>query len=102
MWGPVPTWLPQEQIDEIFELYPSSEERSRYLIGLLVDRNTERIRLWRATWETLELPFGWFVESGTGTRPDFSDPEIIDFGQTLRLGAYEVGATALLCHSDRE
>lgn len=38
----------------------------------------------------------WFEPSGTGTRPDFNDIEIIDHGGTIRLGEYEASVDKLL------
>lgn len=35
------------------------------------------------------IPFDWF-EANPTAKPDFGDIEVIDEGQTLRLGEYEV------------
>jgi hypothetical protein len=37
-----------------------------------------------------------FPLSGDGTEADFNDVEIIDCGQTIRLGKYEVAVDALI------
>lgn len=48
----------------------------------------------------IKIPFGWFnPHSKPSVYPDFSDVEVIDYGQTLRLGNYEVAADVLLKYS---
>jgi hypothetical protein len=41
--------------------------------------------------DEVEVPFSWFEASGNSA-PNFGDLEVIDHGQTIRLGDYEVRA----------
>jgi hypothetical protein len=42
------------------------------------------------------IPLVWFTPSGDGTTPDLHNISIIDGGQTLCLGKYEVSCDAIL------
>jgi len=70
------------------------------LIGGVVDPGSETITFWRGNLEPLTVPFSAFQPSGTGTRPNFDDFEIIDTGQTVRLGDYEAAVDAILYEYD--
>lgn len=41
--------------------------------------------------DQVEIPFSWFKANGKDA-PNFGDVEIIDDGQTIRLGKYEADA----------
>jgi hypothetical protein len=42
------------------------------------------------------IPFSWFKSTPEGPEPDFYDFEIIDSGQTIRLGYYEAASDTIL------
>ena len=50
----------------------------------------------------LDVPFSIFKPTGNGIEPDFDDIEIIDDGQTLRLGKYEAIFDSVLYECDKE
>jgi hypothetical protein len=50
----------------------------------------------------LVVPLSLFAPRPTGPKPDFSDFEVIDSGQTIRLGQYEAAADAVLYEFDPE
>ena len=41
--------------------------------------------------DVVEVPFSWFEASGNSA-PNFADLEVVDHGQGVRLGDYEVHA----------
>lgn len=51
---------------------------------------------------SLVVPFSWFVARPNGPKPDFADFEVIDSGQTIKLGGYEAAADAVLYEFDAE
>ncbi len=91
-------FLSPEELDEAL----SAENRADLFIGGSVDENTKTITLWRGNLEAIVIPFSAFPSSGDGTRPDFSDFGVTDYGQTIRLGKYEAAADAILYEFDRE
>jgi DNA-binding Xre family transcriptional regulator len=78
----------------------SADNRADLFIGGSVDRSTETVALWRGNLEVLTVPFSAFPESGDGVRPDFGRLAFADGGQTIRLGAYEAAADAVLYEYD--
>ncbi len=54
----------------------------------------------RGNLEMLQAPLSSFSISGNGTKPDFSDFEIIDYGSALRFGEYESSVDAVLYEND--
>jgi len=78
----------------------SAEARGSLLVGAAVARLPRSVVLYRGNLDTLVVPFSWFSPRPGGPRPDFTDVEVIDHGQTLRLGAYEAATDALLYEFD--
>ena len=67
----------------------------RYLIvAITVDQGSELIACCFGDGSVCEFPFNYFTPSGTDT-PDFKDVSILDYGQTLRFGTYEVATDEL-------
>lgn len=86
--------LPEEQIEEI----QTSDNAENLVIEMFVDHDEQKIILFfGGTTEQYgaEYSFDVFEPSGNGTIPDFTDAEIIDFGQSLRFGKYEAAVDSL-------
>ncbi|MCK5690087.1 helix-turn-helix domain-containing protein [Myxococcota bacterium] len=88
-------------LEEVLEIL-SSDKRGDYFIGGRVDHEDSVLILNRGDFESLVVPFSFFKPGGDGTRPDFSDFEVIDFGQALRLGEYEATTDVILYHFDAD
>jgi hypothetical protein len=73
------------------------EHPEDFFVGVAADVYDEVVLLYRGNLERLIVPFDSFRKSSRKARPDFSEPEVIDCGQTVRLGAdYEAAADAIL------
>lgn len=57
------------------------------------------LMFYRGNLERLVVPKSWFKKSGSNA-PDFNDLEIIDYGQTVRLGRFEAAVDAILYDHD--
>lgn len=77
--------LPEEDLLQILRGGADS-----YLIGAMSQEGQVRV-LWSDLREQA-IPYDWFTST---TEPDFTDVEVIDWGQTLRLGPFEADVTAL-------
>ena len=88
--------LPLEEITEILAS-PDSED---YFIGGIVDQENRSVILYRGNLEPITLPLSWFEAGPNSPQPDPGDFEIIDFGQTVRLGKFEAGTDAILYEFD--
>jgi hypothetical protein len=71
-------------------------------VGGAVDSDDKALVLYRGSLERLVVPFSWFRARPHGARPDFSDFEVVDHGQTVRLGNYEASADTILYEFDRD
>ena len=89
-------FLPDDDLVEVL----GSPHPDEYLIGGVVDRDDNAVVLFRGNLDRLVVPLAWFKSSGDGTRPDADDFEIIDSGQTIRLGPYEAATSAVLYEFD--
>lgn len=89
-------WLPLEELTEA----KSSPGYRDLILGGAVDRGSSTITLVRGDLTRLTLPFTFFTDVPATVKPDFDDLEVIDFGQTLRLGEYEAEADAILYEVD--
>ena len=69
-------------------------------LGASVFERDRLLVLTRGDLSHVAVPFDWFEPSGDTTRPDFSDAQVIDWGQTLRLGKYEAAMDAILYQFD--
>ena len=86
-------------VDELVEVLGASR-RADYLVGIAVDRTNGLVLLYRGNLETLLVPFSWFEASNGGTRPDFSDFGLVEYGQAVHFGSYEAATSAILCDFD--
>jgi hypothetical protein len=78
----------------------STPERADYFIGGTSAPASRVLLLFRGDFEPLVVPYSWFKARPGGPRPDFEDFEVIDSGQTLRLGEYEAATDAILYEFD--
>jgi hypothetical protein len=90
--------LPDDELIEVI----SSPSRQDLLLGAATDREARAIVVLRGNLEPVVVPFAWFRSPRGGPVPDFANPEIVDGGQTIRLGPYEAATDALLFEIDRE
>lgn len=60
-----------------------------------VDFATGHVHLVRLDDTVIIAPFSEFTTSGTGISPDFTRPEIIDYGATVRFGKYEAASDSI-------
>ena len=77
----------------------SIQERGRLIIGGMIDPDAERVFFLRGDGKTLIAHFNWFTPNPK-YKPDFNNLEIIDYGQTIKLGTYEVAARTILLDLD--
>jgi DNA-binding Xre family transcriptional regulator len=89
------------RLEELAEVF-ASPNRDEFFIGGIVDRKDGVVVLYRGNMEPLLVPVTWFEPSGNGVEPDFTDFEVTDFGQTIRLGPYEAAGDAILYEFDLE
>jgi hypothetical protein len=89
--------LPDEQIVDLL----TDEFPGDYFIGGLYDDKDEVVLLYRGNLESVALPLSWF-EPNELTEPEPSELQIIDWGQTVQLGEYEVGADTILYEHDAD
>lgn len=71
-----------------------SEERHRLFIAGRVYFDEGVVVLITGKLEVVRVPFSWFTP--TNIAPNFKDFDIIDCGQTVRLGYYEASTEAVL------
>jgi hypothetical protein len=93
-------WLPKDELSEV--LFDSSIDRSEFFIAAASDAITRTLSLVRGDCQTVVVPFSFFEPSGDGTKPDFSNVCVTDFGRTVSLGDYEASADAILYEADRD
>ena len=87
--------------DELLEVL-AAPNASDLFIGGQVDAEAGVLLLFRGDLGSLVVPLGNFEPTASGPRPDPSRFEIIDHGQTIKLGAYEASAEAVLYEVDPE
>lgn len=85
--------------DELLAVLQASNRRD-LLIGGTVDLEGEAVVLYRGSLEPLVVPTSWFRQGQHLVEPDFSDFEVTDSGQTVRLGDYEASVEAILYEHD--
>ncbi len=91
-----PVMLPVEALAEVLK----QPNRGDLCIGGSVDHAHRMVVLVRGNLDVLPVRTSAFEPSGDGTTPDFDDFEVIDYGQTLRFGAYEASVDAVLYEVD--
>ncbi len=87
--------------DELMDVLRSNR-RQDYLIGGVLAPNDQVLILYRGNLEPIIVPWSWFRSQPDGTQPNFDDFEVIDSGQTIRLGMYEASTDAVLYEYDAE
>jgi len=90
-----PAILPRDQLAEVV----SAPNRRDLFIAAGVAPHT--VILHRGDLDSLIVPKSWFRPSGT-EKPDFNQMAVTDYGQTIRLGAYEASSDAILYEFDRD
>lgn len=90
--------LPEGVLAEVL----ASEERDDRFIGVMVDAEDQAIILYRGNLEQVIEPFSAFPERVDYPAPDFTDVEVVDYGQTVRLGQYEAATSAILYEIDAD
>ncbi len=68
----------------------------------MADTEDKALVLYRGSLERVVVPFSWFRSASRNTKPNFNDFEVIDNGQTVRLGKYEAAVDAILYEFDPE
>jgi hypothetical protein len=86
--------------DELTEVI-SAENRGDLFVGGAVNPSEEVLVLYRGSFDRLSVPFAWF-DRKSDVEPDFEKFAVIDHGQTIRLGAVEVAADAILYDFDSD
>lgn len=90
--------LPEGVLAEVL----ASDERDDRFIGVMVDAEDQAIILYRGNLEQVVEPFSAFPERAGYPIPDFADVEVVDYGQTVRLGRYEAATSAILYEIDAD
>lgn len=91
-------FLPSQELEAVLK---SSERRDRF-IGGIVDKEAQIVTLWRGDLMPFIVPFSAFAPTSNGIAPDWDRFTVTDYGHTLRLGAYEAAADAVLYEYDLE
>lgn len=86
--------------DELVEVL-AADNKSELLIAGWVDQERHKVHLIKANLEKFAVPFAVFPPSGRAIA-NFEDFEIIDYGQTVRLGEYEAAVDAILEEQDAD
>jgi hypothetical protein len=85
-------------IDELTEVL-AAPNREDLFIGGALDTTDRALVLYRGNLEPLVVPLSWF-SSASGPRPDPTQFEVTDSGQTIRLGEFEAASDAILYEFD--
>jgi hypothetical protein len=88
-------------VDELAEVLGSAY-REDLFIGVAFARADASAVLYRGNLEPLVVPLSWFRQRPRGPEADVSELAVTDFGQTVRLGAYEAATDAILYEFDEE
>lgn len=72
-----------------------SKNRKNLIIAVSINKTTQAMKLWTGKLTSFTIPFDAFEATKTGILPDFDNISIIDHGQTLKLGNYEVATDAI-------
>jgi DNA-binding Xre family transcriptional regulator len=86
--------------DELTEVL-SADTRGDRFVGGAVNPVEDVVVLYRGSFDRLSVPLAWF-QRVSDVQPDFADFEVIDHGQTIRFGAFEVGTDAVLYDFDSD
>jgi hypothetical protein len=87
--------------DQLLEVLDADNRRDLFVAGL-VDEGQQQVLLYRGDLDPLTVPVTWFAG---GPKSPVADPDhlqIADYGHTVRLGAFEAAADAILYEHDRD
>jgi hypothetical protein len=90
--------LPTDELAAVL----SAPNRADLFIGAAVASSDAAVILYRGNLEPLVVSLAWFRVRPDGPRPDLIDLAVTDFGQTVRLGAYEGATDAILYEFDED
>ncbi|HEX8359461.1 MAG TPA: helix-turn-helix transcriptional regulator [Longimicrobium sp.] len=85
--------------DELIAILDSPRRKDLF-VGGVVDSIDRVLILYRGDLDRVVVPFNWFTEKPATVQPAFDSLEIIDYGQTVRLGSYEAATDAILYEFD--
>jgi len=86
--------------EELIEVL-SAENRADLFVGGTLNKEEEVVVLYRGTLDRLSVPLAWFARR-SDVEPDFDQFEVVDYGNTLRFGPFEVSSDAVLFDFDPE
>jgi hypothetical protein len=86
---------PPELVDAL-----AAPNREDLFIAGTVDDKERAVVLYRGTIDPVVVPLAWFVNNASDKRPDPTRFGLCDYGQTVRLGAFEASAEAILYEFD--
>ena len=87
------------ELNDLLDVVDSYKRRDLF-IGGTVDPDDQALVLYRGDFTSLLVPFAWFEPRPAVGSPDWTGFQVTDFGQTLRMGEYEVAADAVLYEFD--
>lgn len=79
-----------------------ADNRDALFIGGTVNTADEVVILYRGNLARLVVSFSWFIRPRMTERPDFSDFDVADHGQTVRFGRFEASTDAILYAFDAD
>lgn len=81
-------------IHDFAEIKKSKHPENYFIVASYMSKG-HSLALIRGDGQKILVPCDWF-KSNPVCKPDFNDLEIIDCGQTIRLGKYEAASDAIL------
>ncbi len=87
--------LPEDQLLETL----ATDHREDYMLSGVYAAEDEMVLLYRGDLRPITISLQWF-QNNPVARPDPEDLEIVDYGQGLRLGEFEVGTRTILYEFD--
>jgi len=87
--------LHPEEFKEVMNL--TFRNKHFHIVAGYADFSRRQLILFSAHWFSVIVPFDKFEPSGTCS-PDFNELEIIDYGNTIKLGEYEASAGVVMEH----
>lgn len=89
------------EFNELMEVLVSPRRKDLF-IGGAVDGEREVVLLYRGNVEPLVVPLAWFTNRSSNATADPDAFEVTNFGQTVKLGAFEASTDAILYEFDPE
>ncbi len=85
--------------DDLAEILGDPDRRN-FFIGGAVSPAFKSLVLYRGDLEPVVVPWSWFRARPSGPKPDFAEFDVVDAGQTVKLGDYEGASDAILYEFD--